>query len=163
MPTVFDNYANNCTGTVITGQLNNTNNPVIFSVGPSDLLDPGGNAIQGPFTATVWDSGTYGSNPDADPQMEIIWVQSNVSSLLTAIRGQENTANVAHSGTTLTIAVNLTAGILDLILNNLSDIPNGAPPMSEPFVTDFPTSTGNYFQGLMWNGAIRQDIARRYT
>ena len=120
MPSLLDNWANNCVGSIGGAQFNNVTNPLTFTVGAADLIDPGGVALAAPFSLTVWDAVTYGLNPDADPAMEIVYTTSRAGVSLTATRGQEGTAIVAHTATVLACMASLTAGGVNMIADALT-------------------------------------------
>jgi len=113
MATLSDKFGNNCTGRVVSGQLNNTTNPVTFSIGASDLIDPAGVTLAAPFTMPVWND-SLGQNPSSDPNMELLYVTSRTGTSLTANRGAEGTTIVAHAGTPK-VMVGITAGYMNLL------------------------------------------------
>ena len=141
MASVLDNFANNCTGTVQSGGLANLNNPAAFSVGASDLQDLGGNPLQPPFSLTVWDSATYGQNPKADPNVEIVYVLARAGAMLSnVLRGQEGTTPNTHPTTaTPTCAAMATAAYINTALCVLDDITH--PMNQEIVVNDRPHSS----------------------
>lgn len=95
--TSFKQVKNNAKGTVDSGDLNNTTDPVTFDVGGGE----GANfpdTVDGSFYVTVWDSSSY-PDPGDDSNMEIMLVTSRATDALTATRAQLDTSAVAHSGT----------------------------------------------------------------
>lgn len=94
MTTAFHQVNNNAKST--TSGLNNTTDPVTFSVGAGEgsrFSQPGNG-----FWVTAWDSVTYG-DPGDDPNMEVLSVTARSTDSLTASRAQLGTSNVAHAGT----------------------------------------------------------------
>ena len=163
MASILDNLGNNVTGRVVYGGLTNTNNPVVFQVGPSDLQ-----GIVAPFTITAWDDVTYGNNPASDPQMEILYVQSYVpgtgggNGTVAAYRAQEGTANVSHTASTPKVAALLTAGIMTKIMDIVDTLPDSAPPNSDPVNTDFPHSSANQIYAMGYNAVAYHAAAWRF-
>ena len=95
MATSFKQVANNAKSTAVSGDLNNTTDPVTFSVQSGDgakFPTPGNG-----FWVTVWDESTY-TDPGDDPNMEIMLVTSRSTDSMTASRGQLGTSAVAHAG-----------------------------------------------------------------
>lgn len=94
----FKQVNNNARST--TSGLNNTTDPVTFSVGTGEgARFPVINVTTpNPFYATAWDSVTF-QDPGDDPNMEILLVTARSTDSLTANRAQDGTANVSHAGT----------------------------------------------------------------
>ncbi len=96
MATAFKQVANNAQSTAASGSLNNTTNPVTFSVGSGHgarFPQPGNG-----FWVTVWDASAY-PNPFSDPNMEVMLCTARSTDSLTCTRGQRGTSAVAHTGT----------------------------------------------------------------
>ena len=163
MASVLDNFANNCTGRVVSGGLTNTNNPVVFQVGPTDLT-----GFVAPGTITAWDDATYGQNPSADPQMEILSVTSYVPGVgggngtVTAYRGAENTTNVSHSASTPKVAALLTAGIIEALAGAVDTLQSAAAPVADSLKTDFPHSAANGVYSLGYNPVAAHAASWRF-
>lgn len=98
--TAFKQVLDNAISTT-NGGLNNTNNPVTFSVatGEGAKFPAPGNG----YYLTVWDRTQY-SDPGQDPNMEKVLVTARSSDSITATRAQGGTSNVAHAGT-ITVAL----------------------------------------------------------
>lgn len=97
MATDFYSLVNNGQSKSAVDALNNTTDPVTFSVtsGTGSRFPTTGN----PFFVTVWDSASYG-DPADDPNMEILLVPSRTGDEFTGCtRAQQGTTAVAHSGT----------------------------------------------------------------
>ncbi len=92
---VFKEVKNNAISTVVSGELNNTTDPVTFSVASGE-----GSKFpsSGSFWVTIWDKTTY-ADPGDDPNMEILLCTSRTGDDLTADRAEQGTSAVAHTGT----------------------------------------------------------------
>ena len=95
--------------------LDNTDDPVTFSVGSGDGAKFPDTA-DGSFRVTVWS--TAYADPGDDTNMEILEVTSRSTDSLTATRAQESTAKVAHSGT-VNVALLSTSGLREETISAL--------------------------------------------
>lgn len=87
----FNQVKNNAKST--TTGLNNTTDPVTFSVGAGDgakFPQPGNN-----FWVTAWDAVSH-ADPSDDPNMEVLLVTARSTDSLTASRGQLGTVAATH-------------------------------------------------------------------
>lgn len=90
----FKEIKNNAFSTVVSGELNNTTDPVTFDIATGDGAKfP---TVTNGFWATVWDA-QY-NDPGQDPDMEILLVTARTGDEFVASRGQLGTSAVAHAG-----------------------------------------------------------------
>ena len=121
--TSFKNVSNNAYTNVVNDDLNNTDDPVTFTV-----LN-GSNFPSSNFRVTVWSSSYV--QPGDDPNLEIMLSTSRTDNSFGCTRGQESTTNVAHSGTpkiSLLVTAEAFTDIHTAINNaenSISDIENG--------------------------------------
>ena len=105
--TVFLQTANNFLTTVATGIDDNDLSLVVSSVTGAPAAYP--------YRLTIWNATVYGrSNPNLDPDMEIVEVSNAVGTTLTITRAKEDTSAAAHVAGSQ-VALLVTSGIIEQI------------------------------------------------